>query len=310
MRPSDEFRTFSARSEGVFTRARALSNGLTPRQFRTGVANGDWLPYRDVWIMAAVPRTSRTVMRSVVLRAGPDARLTAETALTLYGFDSDHGCVRVSVPETTNRRLPGTVILRDHDRSGTGGEIGGFLVMTRTRSIVGALRIADSRHGRKLLDEVVRRGWISGRELQVWCMRLRGHRGLPALRARLDDLESGTRAESERVLGRIMRGAGIRGWEFNVEIRTPTGLLIGVGDCVNVELQIVVEVDGWAWHTSADRFQRDRTRQNQLVHAGWAVLRFTWTDLTERPANVIAAIKEEIARAGATNYRRMAKSRR
>ena len=43
------------------------------------------------------------------------------------------------------------------------------------------------------------------------------------------------------------------------------------------------EIDGRAFHSDADRFQRDRTRQNRLVGAGWTVLRFTWNDLRDRP---------------------------
>ncbi|MGI8814055.1 MAG: endonuclease domain-containing protein [Pseudonocardia sp.] len=38
--------------------------------------------------------------------------------------------------------------------------------------------------------------------------------------------------------------------------------------------RLVVEVDGWAWHSDAARFRSDRARQNALVLAGWAVLRF------------------------------------
>ncbi len=51
-----------------------------------------------------------------------------------------------------------------------------------------------------------------------------------------------------------------------------------------------VEVDGWAWHHQAGRFQRDRTRQNALVNDGWLVLRFTAHNLTARPDQVLANI--------------------
>ena len=80
------------------------------------------------------------------------------------------------------------------------------------------------------------------------------------------------------------------GWVFNAEIRSASSELLGIGDCVNFELKIVVEVDGWAWHTDTKRFQRDRERQNDLVHAEWIVLRFTWLDLSERPHHVIESI--------------------
>jgi very-short-patch-repair endonuclease len=56
-----------------------------------------------------------------------------------------------------------------------------------------------------------------------------------------------------------------------------------------------VEIDGWAYHTTPDQFRADRQRQNRLVAAGWRVLRFTWHDVTERPADVVATIATLLA---------------
>lgn len=282
-----EFRRFATARDGVFTRAEALRNGVTERQFRTGVAHGEWVRYRGVWIMAAVAPSRRTVMRAALLRLGPDARLTGETALSVYGLEMTPGLVAVSVPTGTSRRLPGAVILRDLDRGGSVRRLNGIPMMPRDRAVVDALRLGSRERGRVVLDEALRRGWITPTELAAWCDRLRGHRGMPNLRARLVDATSGARAESERVLARLFSGARLHGWIFNAEIRGPDGALIGIGDCVNVDLKLVVEVDGWAWHSTHERFQRDRDRQNALTNEGWMVLRFTWFDLTERPRLVL-----------------------
>ena len=53
------------------------------------------------------------------------------------------------------------------------------------------------------------------------------------------------------------------------------------------ELQLIGEV-------TPERFQRDRSRQNRLVAAGWTVLRFTWRDLVERPGYVVRTIRDVI----------------
>ena len=65
-------------------------------------------------------------------------------------------------------------------------------------------------------------------------------------------------------------------------------------DFAFVEKMVAVEVDGWAWHSDAVRFRRDRQRQNTLVLGGWTVLRFTWHDLTQRPDGVIADIRAAV----------------
>ena len=301
MTSSDEFRKFVRASGGVFTRVGALAHGMSERQFRTGSANGEWVRYRGVWILTTTNPSPRTVTRAALLRAGPDARLTGNSALFEYGLDLGVGPVTISVPESTSRRISGAVLLRDRDRLEKTHSVNGMLVMSRSRSIVDALRLAPANIGLSILDEVLRRGWTTATELEQWCERLRTHRGLPALRARVADAQSGTLAESERHLKRLMERAGLRGWVFNAEIRSATDELLGVGDCVHFTLKIVVEVDGWAWHTDRQRFQRDRDRQNALVHAGWMVLRFTWLDLTDHPDRLIASISRAITQANSTS---------
>ncbi len=49
--------------------------------------------------------------------------------------------------------------------------------------------------------------------------------------------------------------------------------------------RLAVEVDGW-----------DRAKQNALVIAGWTVLRFTWHDIRDRPADTVARIVAALRR--------------
>ncbi len=53
---------------------------------------------------------------------------------------------------------------------------------------------------------------------------------------------------------------------------------------------VFVEVDGLAEHTERSAFDNDRRRQNLLVAMGWLPLRYTWTDLTKRPHEVVTEI--------------------
>jgi very-short-patch-repair endonuclease len=71
----------------------------------------------------------------------------------------------------------------------------------------------------------------------------------------------------------------------------------GVGriDIAFPDLKLAIEVDGRAWHVADDRFQRDRSRQNELVRRGWTVLRFTWADLVTRPQHVVLTITATLA---------------
>lgn len=104
-------------------------------------------------------------------------------------------------------------------------------------------------------------------------------------------------SEAERVLHAILREAEITGWAPNAAVQVSFGVIHV--DVLFTRARLVVEVDGWAHHTQADRFQEDRRRQNALIGAGWNVLRFTWRDLIERPEAVIATVRAGLARAAA-----------
>ena len=55
--------------------------------------------------------------------------------------------------------------------------------------------------------------------------------------------------------------------------------------------RIAVEYDGRAVHERQDVFARDRRRQNDLVRAGWTVLRFTAQDLRFGAAAAVAVVR-------------------
>ena len=150
----------------------------------------------------------------------------------------------------------------------------------------------------ELLDRALQRQWITVGDL---ARRVQGHfgrRGARRLVRLLGLATSGARSAAERLAAQLLRQAGIGGWVANAQIRDGYGL-IGVGDIVFSHLKLVIEIDGRAFHVTPEQFQADRERQNRLVAAGWTVLRFTWRDLTERPAYVIGTIRAMLAELGA-----------
>lgn len=94
------------------------------------------------------------------------------------------------------------------------------------------------------------------------------------------------------MFARILRRNGITGWQVNTRV-------IAGGSVPDFRFdaeRVIVEIDGWAWHHTPDRFQRDRARQNELILQGWTVLRFTWFDLTQRPAEVLSQVCRALGR--------------
>ena len=115
-----------------------------------------------------------------------------------------------------------------------------------------------------------------------------GLMGSPAASALLSAAADRAASQAERLLVKLLRAAGITGWELGYAW---CGYVI---DVVFPDLRIAIEVDGWAWHMTPERFVRDRQRQNAMVNGQWHVLRFTWHDLTDRPAAVITEIRDAL----------------
>ncbi|HKX15259.1 MAG TPA: DUF559 domain-containing protein, partial [Propionibacteriaceae bacterium] len=105
-------------------------------------------------------------------------------------------------------------------------------------------------------------------------------------------------SEAERSIHRLLRAAGITGWEANkpVVLRDLTFYV----DIIFRKLKLVIEIDGRLYHTAAEVFETDRRRQNLLVLDGWCVLRFTWAMIEEHPEEVIAMVREAIEMLTAT----------
>jgi very-short-patch-repair endonuclease len=63
--------------------------------------------------------------------------------------------------------------------------------------------------------------------------------------------------------------------------------------------RLIVEVDGYRFHSSRWAFERDHKRDQVHKNAGYEVIRFTWRQLNEEPLRVVAAIAMALGRAAA-----------
>ena len=110
-----------------------------------------------------------------------------------------------------------------------------------------------------------------------------------------------TASQAERVAQELLAGGGITGWVAGHPLLVG-GQIVALLDLAFPAVLLAIEIDGWAWHSGPERFQRDRRRQNLLVSTGWTVLRFTWADLVERPEQVVATVVRTLARLAPQSY--------
>jgi REase_MTES_1575 len=70
-------------------------------------------------------------------------------------------------------------------------------------------------------------------------------------------------------------------------------------DVLFLETRVIVELDGWTYHSSRRSFERDRERDTVLLAAGYVTVRITWERLTTQPEREAARLKAVLeSRAG------------
>jgi very-short-patch-repair endonuclease len=67
---------------------------------------------------------------------------------------------------------------------------------------------------------------------------------------------------------------------------------------IDVELadRVGLEVDGYAFHATAEARQRDHDRRNRLTEAGWHLLVYTWRDVVEDAERIVRQVRAVLAR--------------
>ena len=120
----------------------------------------------------------------------------------------------------------------------------------------------------------------------------KGRAGNPKRQELLLDSRDEPWSEAERQFHRLLRAAGITGWQANRPVRI-NGLNV-YPDVVFRRQRLVIEIDGREFHSDREAFESDRRRQNLLVLNGWRVLRITWRMIQDEPDQLIEMVREAV----------------
>jgi very-short-patch-repair endonuclease len=163
----------------------------------------------------------------------------------------------------------------------------GLPVTTRTVTVLDCMGELTFSQAVVFADRAHSQGWISARDVQKRLSEQR--QGNQQLRKVWHVVADGGESEAERMFIALLRHEGITGWQAGYRVMV-NGRLVAKVDVAFPAVGLAIEIDGFAYHSNTERFQRDRTRQNALIALGWKVIRFTWTDLTESPEYILGLI--------------------
>ena len=230
---------------------------------------------------------------AAVLTSGPGAVLSHRSAAALWGLSKPVPQIDVSTGrDRRNRRglrlhrptqLPYTDLTRRH----------GIPVTRPPRTLIDLAEVVARRSLERALDESQRLGLCPEAALWAAVARRPGRIGAARLAAVLDEHAVGSTAtenDFEELFLAVCDAYGIPRPECQQWVMGYRA------DFLWREQRVVVETDGRGTHTTDRAFESDRARDNELGSAGWAVRRFTWRQLTDRPDWVAAKVAEALAR--------------
>lgn len=283
------WRDTARRQAGVVARRQLRAGGLTDRQIDTVVRRGALRRAgpQGIFAVAGSPSTAEAVLWTAVLATrGVVSHLSAARIWDLpvpenagihvtvnqkFGALAAHGVVTHRVPLAT--------------RAVT--ERFGLPITSRARTVLDCLGVLPAPGARLLLDRALQVRAVTTGDLQRRLSAEPSRLGNVQIRTLCGELTDAA-AESERLLHRLLAEAGVGDWQANLRVRID-GQIFEI-DVAFRESLLAIEVDGWAHHSDVSRFRADRRKQNALIMAGWTVIRFTWSDLVERPGYVIRTI--------------------
>ncbi|MGC9219898.1 MAG: hypothetical protein ACP5H2_00935 [Solirubrobacteraceae bacterium] len=142
-----------------------------------------------------------------------------------------------------------------------------------------------------VLAAALRKRLVSRSQLREVIQRAPRGKGAGALRALLE-LPGGlrdTRSLYERRLLELLSEADLPLPDTNVQV---AGMMV---DAHWPQLGLVLEFDGWMYHSGRTQFEKDRLRDQRLAVAGQRVLRVTAYQIDHRPYALIARLVSVIA---------------
>lgn len=298
MDPDAAVAELAARQHNLVTRAQARGLGLSDLMIRRRIRTGRWRRVRrGVLAVGGAPPTFEQAVMSAVLAGGDTAAASHGTAAFLWGLLSrPPDQIEITTVLERQVRIEGvrahrTGILHELDRT----TVRGIPVTSVARTIVDLSMRCDARGLARLFDDGLRRGLVSHVGLYRCVERLplapgRSPDRIHALLAkRIPGYDPGD-SDLETDAWEILVASGlaepvrehrvsINGHRYRIDLAYP-------------EQRIAIELDGYDSHRTRTAFDDDRARGNELVLAGWTLLRFT---SNTPPAELVAAVREALS---------------
>ncbi len=270
----------AGRQHGVVARSQLLAGGVSADAIDRRVQAGRLRALHRGVYLAGPTAPPLAAEMAAALACGPSAVLSHGTAARLWRIPGTAAAGPIEVmARAGDPRKPGLLVRRVTTlRVDEVTTLDGIPITTPARTLYDLAGVLDGRGLERALAEALALRLTTPQELRRLLARHPRGPGSPELRALLDRGEPArTRSEAEERLLDLVRRGKLPEPEVNVRV---AGHQV---DLLWRKQRLVVEVDGFAFHSSQLAFERDRRRDAELMAAGLRVMRVTWRRLQEEP---------------------------
>jgi len=287
---------------GCISMEQAIEKGMSRSAIHRKVQARLWSPLRPgVYAVRGMPESWFRALKAATLWATPDAAISHRSAARLWGLEGfPERPLELVVVRDLRTKERGEVIRRvaalprsDCQR------LKSIPVTSVERTLIDLSAVLTADLLEETLDEALRKELI---RLKALSRRLerepgKGQKGISALRKLVQDRLEGTGVSESRLESRLfalLRDAELPLPQKQLPIRGNGGRGIRL-DLAYPAIKLAIETDGYRYHSGRRSWQSDIERQSVLASQGWRVLRFSWSDVHDRPDQVIGRVVQALA---------------
>ena len=274
-------------------RDQLVAQGLSLSAIDRRVSAGDLTPAAAGVYMVIPSKDFVDLLRGAFLRL-PKAVVSHQSAAHMLRFPKLPELVpTVVVPSHTTHLFPGVTVRRCSDLFESDiVVVDGLAVTNVVRTFFDLGGLLRFKHWDAIGESLVIAAKMELASFEDLTLRL-ARRGKPGSRHAHDFLEGRAGHDPQATI--LER----RGRDVLAQARLPAPLPEhpipwrpgGRFDDAYPEERVAIEWDSRAWHEQRAAMVTDRRRDREAAAHGWVVLRFTWEEVTERPHEIVEAVR-------------------
>jgi very-short-patch-repair endonuclease len=271
------------RQHGHATREQLLALGLSARAIAARIRAGKLIRvHAGVYAVGAPRRTALAKAAAAVLACGPEAALSRESALALWGLRTWPATPEVTAP--TEKRRPGITSHRSETLAGDTRIRHGIRTTNPVRTIIDIAPRRTDRQLVRLVQDARLKKHLNATQLQRLLLRC------PRLQPLIDPTQNPTRSKLEDDFVAWIKKHKLPMPRINTKLN---GKEV---DALYEAERLIVELDGWPYHSGRVAFASDHQRDSDHRTLGFDTVRYTGEQLTDVEA---ANLRRRLSRSSA-----------